>query len=110
MVMLVELWVAVGDNMKVGVVFIGGDPDVIIDVVTDVLINILATVMAGVNINVLVNVEVVVAISTLIGVELVVTLSYVVEVMSRDWAGAVIDINKSIDTRADELIDALACV
>ena len=85
--------------------------DGLIDVLTDVLINMLFASIVGVDVHVMVDVEVVVVSSTLlIGLESVVPLSYVVEVISDDWDETVIVINPSSDCRVDECIEALARV
>ena len=85
--------------------------DGLIDVLTDVPINMLFASIVGVDVHVMVDVEVVVVSSTLlIGLESVVPLSYVVEVISDDWDETVIVINPSSDCRVDECIEALARV
>ena len=65
--MLVELWVAVGGNMRAAVFVIPLRVDVAIDTWIVVLIITLAALIVGVDIGVLVGVKAVVATSALIG-------------------------------------------
>ena len=82
----------------------------VIEVVTDVLINMLTAVAVGVGISVLVGAIVVVVTSTLIAFELAVPLSYLVGAKSGDWAEAVVDIDASIGKWVGEYNDAPARV
>ena len=84
--MLVETW-------DVAVV-IRGVEVLLIEVSTDVIINVLIVVMVGVGIDALVGVVVA---SVLISLELVKPSSYAVDVLAGDWYEAFIGIDLSID-------------
>ena len=97
--MLVETWDVAG--------VIRGVEVLLIEVWTDVIINVLTVVMVGVGIDALVGVVVA---SVLISFELVNPSSYAVVVVTEDWDEAVFAIDLLIDMRVDELIDVLARV